>query len=885
MNKPLLSTKGHIYYKLLRKYLNLNRRIRAIACTSSRDDKKSESLLAKLLKLHARLLRMLRQSGVKIACTALVLILSETLARAQYIEFKSDTSPGAPLIGVDIGSYSAPAFADMDDDGDQDLFVGDISGNIRYYKYEGTTFNEQTGDANPMDAVAAGILATPTLVDIDDDGDEDLFIGNFNGTINYHKNTGTVLVTEFTAQTGANNPLNGVDIGDYSTPAFVDIDGDGDLDVFIGSGAGVISFYKNTGTDSLPIFTAQNGSNNPLDGVDVGQFSAPIFHDVDKDGDIDVLIGENQVVFFYQNMGSVTEPQFSTSTDWILPVNDIVIRPAFVDIDEDDDLDAFIGGGQGKLRYLENITTNYNNPTITSYSGAAEATVHVDENQLKVTTLVASDADADLITFAVTGGTDQSKFTVDETSGELTFIWAPDYDLPGSANADNDYQVEVTATDDGSGYLKDVQTLTVGVTDVVDDGSNPVITSNGGTLNVTIPVDENQSAVTTVTAKDADDDDISFAITGGADHRLFSIDQSSGVLAFKFAPDYEFPDDDNEDNNYQVEVTATDNSSAQLTAGQHITVSINDVVGDGSNPTISSNEGSLEVNIELDENEAKVTTVVASDADDDELSYMITGGVDQDLFSIDEATGSLIFKLAPDFETPGDTDEDNSYEVEIIAIDDSPNQLTDGQIIMVNVRNLNDNSPIITSNQGKSSVTIVVDENQTAVTTISATDGDNDMVSYAFAGGADQSQFSIDETSGVLVFKSAPDFEVPTDADTDNKYLLEVAAIDDGTEKRMTKQTLSIQVNNVDDDIVTGVGDSPTDRLLIYPNPSTSVIYIESKQELLEMNLYDLFGKRLMGQSLLSNGFTMDIGKLHDGIYVLQLKTEGGKVSQKIMKH
>ena len=64
------------------------------------------------------------------------------------------------------------------------------------------------------------------------------------------------------------NPLNGVDVGWYSTPSFADLDGDGDLDAFIGEGDGTIKYFQNTGSATSPAFTQLNGSFNPLDGVD-----------------------------------------------------------------------------------------------------------------------------------------------------------------------------------------------------------------------------------------------------------------------------------------------------------------------------------------------------------------------------------------------------------------------------------------------------------------------------------------------------------------------------------------------------------------------------------------------------------------------------------------
>ncbi len=95
----------------------------------------------------------------------------------------------------------------------------------------------------------------------------------------------------FTEVTGTDNPFDGVDVGDYSAPSFADLDGDGDLDAFIGAGDGWIYYYRNEGTAANPAFTNVTGSGNPFNGVGVGSNSAPSFADLDGDGDLDAFIG------------------------------------------------------------------------------------------------------------------------------------------------------------------------------------------------------------------------------------------------------------------------------------------------------------------------------------------------------------------------------------------------------------------------------------------------------------------------------------------------------------------------------------------------------------------------------------------------------------------
>ena len=82
---------------------------------------------------------------------------------------------------------------------------------------------------------------------VDSDGDLDAFIGEYDGILNFYRNTGTATNPNFTLVTGAGDPFDGVDVGDNSKPTFVDIDGDGDMDAFIGEYDGILYFYRNNG--------------------------------------------------------------------------------------------------------------------------------------------------------------------------------------------------------------------------------------------------------------------------------------------------------------------------------------------------------------------------------------------------------------------------------------------------------------------------------------------------------------------------------------------------------------------------------------------------------------------------------------------------------------
>ena len=150
------------------------------------------------------------------------------------------------------------------------------------------------GADNPFNGVDVGTNAKPTFVDVDNDGDMDAFVGNKVGNILYFKNTGSTTNPTFEEQMGTDNPFNGVDVGRYAAPTFVDVDSDGDLDAFVGNGGdGAILHFKNTGSITNPTFVEQTGTDNPFNGVDVGDNATPTFIDVDNDGDMDAFVGDH----------------------------------------------------------------------------------------------------------------------------------------------------------------------------------------------------------------------------------------------------------------------------------------------------------------------------------------------------------------------------------------------------------------------------------------------------------------------------------------------------------------------------------------------------------------------------------------------------------------
>jgi hypothetical protein len=340
----------------------------------------------------------------------------------------------------------------------------------------------------------------------------------------------------------------------------------------------------------------------------------------------------------------------------------------------------------------------------------------------------------------------------------------------------------------------------------------PSITSNAGKDTATLAMAENTTSVTTVKATDPDRNTVlSYAIVGGADASLFSINPSTGALAFKIAPDYEAPLDADRNNSYEVIVSASD---SLLSDTQVITVIVTDVAEvapRAGGVSISSLAGADAASVNVLENSTAVTRVQAAGPSRNAIiTYSIAGGSDGALFTIDPSTGVLAFREPPDRERPGDAGADNVYNVIVQASD---GRTSDTQTLAVTVGNLNE-APAITS-----AATFLMAENMTSAGTVTASDPDaGSTLTYGIAGGADAALFVINQATGALSFRDAPDFERALDADGNNGYQVTVQVTDGSI---TVTQELTVRVTDVVEAVSTTL--SPAADLVV-GGPEDSVI-------------------------------------------------------------
>ncbi len=455
---------------LIRKFLNLHKRIKKRNFSS---EQQLINMSGKLQSIYKRLERMQYRVGIKLAGSALALMLISATSFSQdftslgnltftedisvtniptptyadidgdsdldmYVGYHSGyiqvfTNDGSGLFSaagnlqadgsdIDIGNQSAPTFADIDGDSDLDLYVGDYNGNISVFINDGTGTYTATADlqADGTD-IDIGYYSSPVFADIDDDGDLDLYVGDKYGYIRVYTNNGTGIFSE-----AGNLQADGTDInvGDYSAPVFEDIDNDSDLDLYIGNFYGVIQIFTN---DGAGVFSAAGNLQADGSDINVGYNANPVFADIDGDSDLDLYVGENYgsiKVFTNDGTGS-----FYAAGNMQMVVGDIDVgeysAPVFEDIDEDGDLDLYTGEFYGAIKVF---TNNGNN----SFSVAADLQadgVDINVGNFAAPVFANIDGDSDLDLYVGEGNGTVKVFTNDGTG---TFSTAGNFQADGS---------------------------------------------------------------------------------------------------------------------------------------------------------------------------------------------------------------------------------------------------------------------------------------------------------------------------------------------------------------------------------------------------------------------------------------------------------------------
>jgi hypothetical protein len=273
---------------------------------------------------------------------------------------------------VNTAGLNLPSFIDIDNDDDNDLFVTTLSGAYGYQLTNNFMFYENVDNDyllqtyNYIDTIDLLSDINPKFVDIDFDGDLDLFIGtNYDptsfpwiGKIVFYENIGVDSDNNPVWELHSNNFLN-MDLGNNLFPEFIDIDHDDDLDLFVGNYNGIIHYFENIGT----VYNKDFEYHGTIEDIDIQGYSTPEFIDIDDDDDYDLLLGcIDGSIYFYENIGDKYSFNFDLQSSNYNNINvDLRTTILSVDMDLDNDKDLLIGSGNSNIFYFNNLGIG-NNP-------------------------------------------------------------------------------------------------------------------------------------------------------------------------------------------------------------------------------------------------------------------------------------------------------------------------------------------------------------------------------------------------------------------------------------------------------------------------------------------------------------------------------------------
>ncbi|RMG82325.1 MAG: T9SS C-terminal target domain-containing protein [Bacteroidetes bacterium] len=264
---------------------------------------------------------------------------------------------------LEFGTASFPAVTDINQDGLDDIIVGNygyyangsFNGRLAYLQNTGNLqkpkFKLVTDDFMLIGFYNYNALA-PAFGDLDGDGDQDMLIGELSGKLHYFENT-----------SGAGNPANyvlasssyfGIDIGDNPVPQIVDVDNDGLLDLLIGERGGTINFFKNYGTSTTPSFNS-TPDNDFFGGIDVMKncctgYSVPFLYKTS----VDTLLyvgSEFGKIYIYNGISTNPNDTFNLIDSIEIGVNRLAF--ALSDFNKDNKLEMIVGELGGGLSYYQ----------------------------------------------------------------------------------------------------------------------------------------------------------------------------------------------------------------------------------------------------------------------------------------------------------------------------------------------------------------------------------------------------------------------------------------------------------------------------------------------------------------------------------------------------
>lgn len=366
-------------------------------------------------------------------------------------------------------------------------------------------------------------------------------------------------------------------------------------------------------------------------------------------------------------------------------------------------------------------------------------------------------------------GADAQHFHYHIGYGMLFFNELPDFENPLDGNGDNRYEIIVTASDPTGNSSS--TNMTIVVTDVEDE-TPPVFTTEN-----TFVIDEREYWNHTVNATDNSGEALVYEMWG-PDRNQFRFDPDTREIRSSSIFDFEKPRDSGDDNQYQLEIRATD-PTGNVTI-QMITLTINNIE--------EAAHGHIKFSIIHNEGDVVVETHDVRDPDGIPFVYTLTGP-DSELFNLDNSTGFISFKAPATFANPQSHQGTNTYQVHLTAdngVDPEFSGDIDIHVYPMDTEGVDD-APVIVVDTD-----IVQLENTIKKSRVLTGDADSIGAINTLLVGDDAALFGI--YGGNLQFTRAPDFEKPLDADGDNVYQLTIQSTNEAVFAQDQVQTSTLDV-------------------------------------------------------------------------------------------
>ena len=310
-----------------------------------------------------------------------IVMLENSASSENALMVNQDTAFPNYSESVNLSRFPAAYYFDFDNDTKKDLIVAPNGNNVSH-NFENIWFykNQAADESVNLNLIARNTLvdqmievgsgAHPVFFDYNKDSLMDIIVanygyytesGNFNSQLALYENIGDASNPEFQWVTDDFSDLGTLNFENNIIPTFGDLDGDGDQDMIVGDSNGKIHLLNN--------IYFNDASNFYIDeieyfDIDVGSFASPFLIDLDRDGDLDLIIGSRQgQIFHYNNEGSPSEANFVLANEQFGNINltDPVYGTAYTTptiIDGEYGYELFVGTEKGTLFHYKNIDNN-----------------------------------------------------------------------------------------------------------------------------------------------------------------------------------------------------------------------------------------------------------------------------------------------------------------------------------------------------------------------------------------------------------------------------------------------------------------------------------------------------------------------------------------------